>query len=286
MSIDLTAIPPLPPRSAEGFKNTFGTVVVVAGSRTMIGAPCFVARGALRIGCGLVRLAVPDEILIACLTVIPSAIGMTIGAEGVAHQVTHLNTGAVIAAGPGLGLDQHQQILVSDLLSSSHALVLDGDGLTHLAHLGAALARRQAAFVITPHPGEYGRIANRWGLPALSSHATIQEREHAAARLAQMLGAVVVLKGYRTAVAHGQSVWTCATGNDTLAIPGSGDVLTGIISGLMAQGMHPFEAARLGVHVHGLAGDLWAKHRPFGLLAVELADLIPQVAAALAHVPG
>jgi NAD(P)H-hydrate epimerase len=274
------ALPAFPSRSEEGFKGTFGTVVVVAGHRSMIGAPCFVAQGALRSGCGVVRLAVPPDILMACLTIVPSAIGLDLPQPGEAW-LSGLDDRSVIAAGPGLGIGAEQAVIIQRMLGTAHALVLDGDGLTHLAHVGAEAAHREQALILTPHVGEYGRLSQRWGLPALPAQASAEERQRAAMRLAEAARAVVVLKGHRSIIATHRTAWISEAGCATLAIPGSGDVLTGIVSALLAQGMAAVDAARLGVHVHGLAGDQWSTTRPFGLLALELADLIPSIAQSL-----
>src|ERR1043165_7114400 len=108
-------------------------------------------------------------------------------------------------------------------------------------------------------------------------------RRSAARALAQATGAVVVLKGHETVVSDGQSTWRCAAGGPNLAIPGSGDVLRGVIAGLMSQGMSTFDAARLGVQLHAVAGDRWARERPFGLFAMELAAGIPLAARRFAR---
>jgi len=265
-------------------------VVVIGGHATMVGAPCFVALGALRAGCGSVRLAVSDEIMTACLTMVPSAIGLPRPAD--AMPAMDGLAGAVIAAGPGLGLAEGQRRLIGQVLRSPHPLVLDGDGLTHLAHSGTHPATRSAPLVLTPHLGEYGRLAAAWSLPELAITASDEERRAAARQLAASSGAVVVIKGHRSVVATAQESWICRSGSAALAIPGSGDVLSGVISALMAQGMPAYDATRLGTHLHGMAGDRWAETRPFGLLAADLAELIPEVAHSyallqrIASVPG
>ncbi len=272
----------LPPRPTNGHKGTFGTVLVVAGQATMVGAPCFVASGALRIGCGLVQMALPAEILATCLGLVPSAIG-------IARDDTHawmtagIDEHTVIAAGPGLGLGHAEAELIRNLLHTDHPLVLDGDGLTHLSHLGWTSVpdlqpSRQAPLVLTPHPGEYARLAATWGTRSLRDDATAEERRSAAVALARATRAIVVLKGHATVVSDGVGCWTCAVGNPVLAIPGSGDVLSGVIAGLLSQGLSGYDAAILGVQLHGMAGDRWAEQRPFGMLALELAALIPEVA--------
>jgi hydroxyethylthiazole kinase-like uncharacterized protein yjeF len=272
-------LPPLPPRAERSFKGSFGTVLVVAGQATMIGAPTFVALGALRSGCGLVRLAAPAGILTACLAMVPSAIGVVRG-DDPATLLGTVDGATVIAAGPGLGLENAEQALVAALLQSGNRLVLDGDGLTLLARLGCGARPQRASLILTPHPGEYARLAATWGTATLSATADDEARSAACRELAGATGAVVVLKGHHTVVSDGGPAWICRVGNPALAIPGSGDVLCGVIAGLMAQGLAAAPSARAAVQLHGLAGDLWAASRPFGLLAGELAALIPEAARA------
>jgi ADP-dependent NAD(P)H-hydrate dehydratase len=277
-------LPALPPRPDRAHKGSFGTVLVVAGQATMIGAPSFVALGALRSGCGLVRLAAPEGILTACLTLVPSAIGV-VRSDDHAALLSGVDDATVIAAGPGLGLGSGEQALVAALLQSRHRLVLDGDGLTLLARLGCGARPQQAPLVITPHPGEYAHLAAVWGTAALPAAADDDARRAACRELASATGAVVVLKGHHTVVSAGDLTWTCRVGNPALSIPGSGDVLSGVIASLMAQGLAGAPAACAGVQLHGLAGDLWAATRPFGLLASELAALIPEAARSYRREP-
>lgn len=284
MSADVISM--LPIRPWNGHKNTFGSVLVVGGQTSMIGAPCFVAAGALRIGCGLVHLAVPPEIILTCLGIVPSAIGVPRGAQH-ALALEKFGPQTVIAAGPGLGLGIAEEALIQDVLQSDCPVVLDGDGLTHLSFLGPTVLNnqrsflkiaREASLILTPHPGEYARLATTWGTAPLGDDASDSERRSAAKDLARATHSIVVLKGHGTVVSNGVDIWTCASGNSALAIPGSGDVLTGVIAGLLSQGLQGHEAAILGVHLHGLAGDRWVEGRPFGMLALELAALIPEVA--------
>lgn len=280
-------LPRLPPRPEDGHKGTFGTVLVVAGQATMVGAPCFVAAGALRSGCGLVRMALPPALMTTCLGLVPSAIGVPrADLPGSIAQLAAEGSGAhtVIAAGPGLGLGDDAAREIALVLSAAVPLVLDGTGLTHLARHDPAALERSAALILTPHPGEYARLAEAWGIPPLPTDPSAGERYRAALQLARVAGAVVVLKGHGTVVSNGVDCWTCPVGTNVLAIPGSGDVLTGVIAGLLAQGMSAFDAAVLGVRLHALAGELWAARWPFGLLAFDLAALIPE--AARVHAAG
>jgi NAD(P)H-hydrate epimerase len=176
--------------------------------------------------------------------------------------------------GPGLGQSPQARKLVTALVADPRPAVIDADGLNLLAGLSPPAAAVSATRVLTPHPGEYRRLAQPLGLEA--SPVDADARPLAATELAQAYDAVVALKGHATVVTDGRKLFTNETGNPAMSTAGSGDVLTGVVASLMAQGMGPFEAAVLGVHTHGLAGDLWAAdHGPAGMLARELADRIP-----------
>ncbi len=272
-------LPALPHRPKDGHKGTFGTVVVIGGCATMLGAPCFCALGALRSGAGLVRLAVPSALLLPALSLVPSAIGLELPDRAGAAFVAALDPHAVVVVGPGLGAVPARAELLRALWAGPQRLLIDGDGLTLLAELAAKLPPRRATTVLTPHPGEAARLTAACALAADPLAAA--ERGAAALALAQRFAAVVVLKGAGTVISDGTRRAFNRTGGPALAIPGSGDVLGGAIAGLMAQGMEAFAAAWLGTHLHGLAGDLWTKrHGPVGLIAQDLAALLPVAAQA------
>ena len=275
-------IPQPPPRPAGSHKGTFGTVIIVGGSETMVGAPALAARAALRSGAGLVKIACPASVLAHVLTVEPSATGIALGTEpGDALAQIDLadpHGRAVLAVGPGLGQDQAKGELVEQLLAGSRPVVLDADGLNLLAKRLATPGRPvtiTAPLALTPHPGEFARLAQRLGI--YSDPVNPAERRDAACQLAEQLGAVVLLKGHRTVIAEPGRFAVNPTGNAALATAGSGDVLTGMVASLIGQGMDLFNAARLGAYVHGLAADQWAKqHGLRGLRAIELTDWLPR----------
>jgi len=276
----LAAPPARPHRAADGHKGTFGTVVVIGGSPTMIGAPALTAGAALRIGCGLAQLAVPREILAHCLTIEPSATGHALDGDdpdACRRLLGQLDRDTVLAVGPGMGRGRLQQKWLASLLKHERAVVLDADGLNNLAALtDPMLACNHAGpLVLTPHPGEFRRLV---GVHRITADPTDpDQRPAAAAELAHACRAVVVLKGRHTIVTDAERVYVNQTGNPALATAGSGDILTGAIAGLIAQGMNPFEAAVLGVHVHGLAADHWAERvGPVGLTARALAESLPE----------
>lgn len=274
----ITRVPPPPPRPDDAHKGTFGTVMIVGGCDTMMGAPALCATGALRSGAGLVKVAVPAAVLPVTLGIEPGATGVILS-EDTADSLHSLDQAdrdgrAVLAIGPGMGRSKHAAELLTSLLTGTRPIVLDADGLNLLAATGEARPQPGPPLVMTPHPGEYRRLAQPLGItPDPTDPAT---RPAAAAQLAAAHRCVVVLKGQHSVVSDGRQVYVNHTGNPALATAGSGDVLTGVIASLIGQGMAPFDAAVLGVHLHGLAADLWAKqHGTSGLTARDLADLLP-----------
>ncbi len=304
---------PLPPRPADGHKGTFGTVVVlggsVAGGRVMLGAPCLAARAALRAGAGLVVLAVPEPLATAAIGIVPEATALALPvdeegslrpADAAAVLDAHAPRPECLVAGPGLGGGAAvQQVLVRLLARDDVPVVLDADGLNAIAALPGFDRDLRSPAILTPHPGEFDRLAR--GLALDLDARDPARRRDAAATLAGRLGGVVVLKGRHTVVADGLGTWTSATGGPSLATGGTGDVLAGLIGGLVAQhvrlpaapglpadpaGRGLAEIARLAVHAHGLAADRWAAvhggaARAAGRLAGELADALPAVLAEL-----
>lgn len=260
-------VPDLPRRSSEAHKGDFGTVLLVAGSPGMLGAAFLAARAALRGGAGLVRMALPREFLGAAAVAVPAATSFDRDAAGDA-----LCEGAgAIACGPGLGTDDEARRLLQRVLDHGRVpTVLDADALNLLAPLDATLPD-SAPFVVTPHPGEAARLLGR------SSKEVQGDRQQAVLDLATRSGAVAVLKGAGTLVTDGERLFTNDTGNPGMATGGSGDVLTGLLTSFLAQGMEPFDAACAAVHVHGRAGDRVARYlsRP-GLIAEDLPRAIAE----------
>ena len=233
----------LPHRAQDAHKGSFGTVLVVAGSEGMLGAAILAARGALRSGAGLVRIAVPASLRSACAIAVPAATTVDRDRELDAA----LPLADAIVCGPGLG--EGARPLVDRVLARPHGapVVLDADGLNAIAPLDRTLP---GPVVLTPHPGEGAR---RLGVPGPA--AIQQDRAAAVDELCARAQAVVVLKGASTIVGDASRRFVNPSGNPGMATGGSGDVLAGAIGALLAQGMDPFDAASLGVFVHGLAGD-------------------------------
>jgi hydroxyethylthiazole kinase-like uncharacterized protein yjeF len=280
--VTIEKIPDLPTRPDEAHKGTFGTVIVVGGSPTMIGAPALCARAALRSGSGLVKIATTGDVLPYALTIEPCATGVLLqgNAEGWRHGIDAADPDgkAVLAVGPGMGLAEGGGQKVLALLRGDRPIVLDAGGLNLLARTGRPRPRSNtgAELVMTPHPGEFARLAKPLGITECPINPA--SRSQAAAKLAKLHHAVVLLKGQHTVVTDGQRVYLNQTGNPALATAGSGDVLTGLIASLIGQGMSAFDAAVLGAKLHGQAGDIWAKrHGQSGLRAIDLADALPDV---------
>lgn len=249
-------LPKLPERDDDAHKGDFGFVLIVGGSRGMAGAVALAGIAALRGGAGLVRLAVPDVCLETVASFEPSYVTVplpadddgTIGPAAFEQIVEAADWADVVAIGPGLGRSAGLDNLVGRLYRElKKPLILDADALNALATQPDILPQAGGPRILTPHPGEFARLVGE-KLP-------LRQREEAAIDLAARSGLVVVLKSHHTLTTDGRRSAHNNTGNPGMATGGSGDVLTGLIGALLGQGLEPFEAACLGVHLHGLAGD-------------------------------
>ncbi len=270
---DLRAL--LRPREAGAFKNSFGHLLVVAGSPGKTGAGTLAVRGALRSGAGLVTLAGREQTLVPMLAGHPEAMSYVLTGQGPLGEADLLDLLAALegkqalAIGPGLWRGPETGPLLAKLLEEFEgATVLDADALNAIAGQPGTLAGARGPTVVTPHPGEAARLIGH-------STAEVQaDRFAAAAKLARFDPTVVVLKGAGTIVAAPDGRMSVnPTGNAGLAHGGTGDVLCGLIGGLLAQGMAPYDAARAGAYLHGWAGErVSARRGQRGLLAGEVAD--------------
>lgn len=266
-------------RKSDINKGDCGKVLIIAGSKGMTGAACMCAMGALRTGSGIVTLALPDsEQPIAAiklnepLTVpLPSENGV-ISEKAVEALGGHIKKADVCAIGPGLSVSAGTKAVLKTLLELPDGKILiDADGLNAIAAdagLRDALKRSAADITITPHPGEMARLM-RTDIPTVQS-----DRVKSAVDFAREYGITVVLKGENTVVASPEGEYYInPTGNPGMATGGSGDVLAGAIGSLLGQGLDGFAAARVGVFVHGLAGDMAAAERGVcGTLAGDIAE--------------
>lgn len=269
----ITELPALPRRPADGHKGTFGKLLVVGGTETMIGAPMLAARAAYRAGCGLVQVAMPLAVLGPALTLCCEAIGVDRDdSDALAEAVASADA---IVVGPGLGLSSKDSDALTMILAASAPAVLDADALNRLA-AADEMPRLASRHVLTPHPGEMRRL-NGW-LDRDDVPTDETGRIDLAGHAARTFGCTVLLKGRRTVITDGERARVNPTGDVTLAKAGSGDVLSGLIGSLLAQGMRPFEAACCGSFFHGLAGE------HVGLTRSTRSGLAGEVADALAHV--
>jgi NAD(P)H-hydrate epimerase len=272
-------LPRLAERRPDAHKGDFGLAVIVGGSRGMAGAAAMAGMAALRGGAGLVRMAVP----VCCLDTVaafePSCMTVPLrcdrnGRIALAAWNTILaetSRATVVACGPGLGRSLGLDVLVARLYTQCpKPLVVDADGLNALSARRDVLEHPGGPRILTPHPGEFARLLGKGPIAP-------DERPEEAVALAARCGVVVVLKGHRTMVTDGHSRWINTTGNPGMATGGSGDVLTGLITALACQGLSPPDAARLGVYLHGLAGDLAAAELgQESLVASDLLRFLPR----------
>ncbi len=291
----VSAIPLLKTRSDNSHKGNFGRVLVVGGSRGMIGAPSLAANAALRSGAGLVTMALPECIQLTVGSLAPCATSVPLKDNGVCISSAGVNELVdivvrqklfdVVAVGPGLGEVEAIVDFIFDCLSENIPIVIDADGLNMLAQndwKGRLIGR----CVITPHPGELARLMH-----CTSEQIQESRKQYAVDCAISMMRAerksnndlsaqgssVCVLKGHKTIVTDGERIYVNETGNPGMATGGSGDVLTGIISALIGQGYSCFDASVIGVYVHGLAGDVSAdKLGQISLTASDLIDFLPE----------
>ena len=279
--VDAAAL--VPRREPESHKRSAGVVLVVAGSRAMTGAAVLVASAATRAGAGLVTVAVPASILPvvesaiteATFLPLPETDAGTVSEGAWAPLEERLGSVDALAMGPGMTTHPETSELIRRVVAESPVpVVLDADGLNAFAGRSAELVSRRADAVLTPHAGEFGRLAG------MSSKEALEDRVGHVRKMAGELGCVVLLKGSRTVVGEpGGRAFVNATGGAFLATAGTGDVLTGTVAAFLAQGLRTSDGAVLGAYVHGLAGRLAARGKGGRIVA-------PDVAAHLAAAVG
>jgi NAD(P)H-hydrate epimerase len=275
------AIPSLPPRPSDSHKGRFGHVLVVAGSRGMAGAAALCGASALRSGAGLVRVASPAEVAAIVASFEPSYMTYPLPCDEYgliklepARPVLErlIEPTDVLVVGPGLGQSDDIRRLVRFLVTEiSKPMVIDADGLNALAGQTEFLSGLSRPLVLTPHPGEFARLAGA-GVAEIQAERALR----AAAFAGRSEGLVVVLKGAGTVVTDGRRYYVNRTGNPGMATAGAGDVLAGVIGALLGQRLPAFEAAQLGVFIHGLAGDVARdQNGEIGLIAGDIVDALP-----------
>ncbi|MBQ9859308.1 MAG: NAD(P)H-hydrate dehydratase [Clostridia bacterium] len=246
------------PRESDSHKGTYGQLLTVCGSYGMAGAALLCLRGALRSGVGLVRAAVPRSVYPLVAAAQPEAVFLPLAeteqgqfsAAAAEPLMQAVNAASAVVLGCGLGRGEDVDRVIAALLSCRCPLILDADGINGITPHILTGERVSAPRILTPHPGELAQLLD------IPTDRLQRHREEIAVRFVRDHNVTLVLKGHGTLVAApDRPLLVNATGNPGMATGGSGDVLAGIIGGLVAQGMPPYEAAACGVYIHGAAGD-------------------------------
>jgi NAD(P)H-hydrate epimerase len=240
------------PRAKDTHKGTYGHCLVIAGEYGKIGAAVLCAKAALRSGAGLLTAFIPKCGYEIMQRSVPEVMVITSLTENYLSGLPNLNAFDAIAVGPGIGKNKETKATLHALFtSSSQPLVIDADALNCLSEDEALLNYLPINSILTPHPKEFDRL--------FGAHSTRDERIKTQLQKAQALKCIIVLKGANSTIATPTGdLYVNTTGNPGMATAGMGDVLTGIISGLLAQGYSTKEASIMGVYLHGLAGDIAA----------------------------
>ncbi len=282
-----TIRPCLPTRPASSHKGTFGHAGIIAGSSGKSGAAALAAKAALRAGAGLVTVATPASVQTSLASSIPEVMTLPLP-ETAEHALSRkalpqlhafLRSRSAVGIGPGLSTHAETAEVIRTLISQcDRPSVIDADALNALAGHTGLLRSCPMSPIVTPHPGEMARLLDE------STAATVNRNRLGIAQdFARTHSSVVVLKGARTIIAHPHGPTSITpTGNPGMATAGTGDVLTGVIAGLLAQGLSPWEAAQSGVYLHGLAGDLAA--HAYGQPSLMASDLFAYLPQAMIHV--
>ena len=274
----------MPARKVESHKGDYGHLLVVAGSKGKPGAARMVAEGAFRAGVGLVTVATPEsvqpilapQVMEMMTEPIPETREGTVSSKATPRVIKLLEGKGVLTLGPGLTTAAETQSFIRELVAETKVpLILDADGLNAYQGHTETLSGKDRPLILTPHPGEMGRLLG------ISSEEVQKNRISVCQKFSTEHHCFLVLKGYRTLISDPEgSVWVNPTGNPGMATAGSGDVLTGILSGFVIQGIPILHAILLGVYLHGLSADLCAKKR--GELALMARDIIEHLPEAMA----
>ena len=270
---DVSAL--LPPRDPMAHKGDFGKLLLLCGSRGYTGAAYFAAMGALRAGAGLVFLGVPESIYVieavklneAVVFPLPDKQGI-LSAEAIPQILQRLPDMDAVVVGPGLGQSEDTfQITAAVLQNAGCPVILDADGINLVSGHKDLLRGRDKPTILTPHEGEFRRL---WG--------PVGKDRMASAAAARELNSILLLKGHETCITDGCAKYRNPTGNPGMAVGGSGDVLAGIIAGLIGQGLSPLEAAACGAWLHGKAGDVCAQELgQYGMLPSDMLQVLPRL---------
>ena len=273
-------------RDPDTHKGDFGHIFVLGGSLGLTGAVCLTAKAGLKIGAGLVTVGVPyslSSILEIKLTEVmtlplPETTHHTLAEEAYSKIEEFIEKIDVLAIGGGASRDLSTQKLILKVVSQiNRSMVIDADGINAVAtNIESLERRREKAFILTPHLGEFSRLVKK------EVNYLKKRGKELAKDFAFRYNLILVLKGHRTIVTDGKEIFENNTGNPGMATAGSGDVLTGVIAGLVAEGMDAFNSAKLGVYLHGLAGDLAAEDKTqAGLVASDIIEYLPKAIKSL-----
>ena len=271
----------LPNRFPNSNKGDYGKAFIVSGSKGMTGSGCLCGKAALRSGAGLVYLGVPNSMISVYSICVPETIQIPLddSPDGILLPeasdiiLSYLDKMDVLAIGPGLS--QHVDIktmVFNTILKCKKPMVIDADALNVISADVSIFKQLKAPAIITPHPGEMSRLTG------LSIEKIQASRQEVASSYSEKWGVIIVLKGHNTVIAcPSGEVFINSTGNSGMSTAGSGDVLTGIISSFVGQGLQPLNAALTGVYIHGLAGDIALLAKGFhGLIASDIIECLPE----------
>jgi ADP-dependent NAD(P)H-hydrate dehydratase len=258
----------LPKREASGHKGTYGTGLLLAGSRDMPGAALLSGLGAMRSGIGKLEIGTDEEVIPYVVPVLPEATYLRNGLQKTAERSVDLAKYKAIAAGPGIEPNEETEKAIHQLMKSESPLILDAGALTERMY-----DERQEPVILTPHPGEFSKITG------VDLKELQQNRSHHASIWSEKLGVTIVLKGNETIIAFPDGeAWTNPTGNSALAKGGTGDTLTGMMLGMLCCHKEWRHAVLNAVYLHGVCADKWSEQRSaHTMLAHELTELLPEV---------
>ena len=256
-------------RERNSHKGTYGKTLIVAGSYGMAGAALMCGKAAVKSGVGLVRFLVDVELFDVLQSQVPEATCM----DKKLHYDIDLNEYKSIAIGPGIGKGKSNIGIIKRVLNEyTGTLIVDADALNCIMKyaLYGNVTQSKANVILTPHMAEAARLLE-------VDRVLDDERKEKALELSQSFNSTVVMKGNNTIVVSNEEIYFNETGNPGMATGGAGDVLTGVIAALAAQGYEPFEASKIGVYVHGLAGDICeAEIGQIGMTAIDILDKVPK----------
>ena len=266
----------LPQRRKNAHKGDFGRILLLCGSVGYTGAAALAAMGALRAGAGLVYLGVPESIYTIAAVKLTEPIVFPLpekdgklAAAAINEIANVLHKMDAVLIGPGLGQSEDTFAVTRWVLENfSGPVVVDADGINVLSSHKNILRGRTNPTILTPHEGEFSRLTGNYPTDRITD----------AQKLAQDLGVVVVLKGFESIITDGTTTYINPTGNPGMAVGGSGDVLAGVITSLLGQGVTPLQAAACGVWLHGAAGDICADEiGQYGMLPSDMLNVLPRL---------